>query len=121
MIAYQWNAGNYTNLLGFDYNSTISFIVNDNPNVTRVYDNQEIVGAFDKNKLKITYNTDLTNQDGIISGQLVTDRELNYRLAIPRANNSIYGNRMRGKILNVFMEYNSNDDFALYSVLTKYR
>lgn len=118
---YQWNAGNYTNLLGVDYNSTISFIVNDNPNVTRVYDNQEIVGAFDKNKLKITYNTDLTNQDGIISGQLVTDRELNYRLAIPRANNSIYGNRMRGKILNVFMEYNSNDDFALYSVLTKYR
>ena len=75
----------------------------------------------DLSKLDITYTTDLQNTSGVINGNKLTNRELNYRLSIPRGNNASYGNRMRGKVLNVSVKYKGYDEFALYSILTKYR
>lgn len=119
---YKWNYGDYSNLLGNTYTVSLQYVVNDQPNITRVYDNQDITGTItDLSKLDITYTTDLQNTSGVINGNKLTNRELNYRLSIPRGNNASYGNRMRGKVLNVSVKYKGYDEFALYSILTKYR
>ena len=69
----------------------------------------------------MSYTTDLQSISGSINGANITSRELNYKLSVPRSNNSSYGNRMRGKVLNVQVNYTGYDEFALYSILTKYR
>ena len=119
---YKWNAGDYSNLLGNNYTVSLQYIVNDQPSATRVYDNQEITGTITNlSKLNMSYTTDLQLIPGSINGTKLTSRELNYKLSIPRSNNSSYGNRMRGKVLNINVNYTGYDEFALYSILTKYR
>ena len=119
---YKWNAGDYSNLLGNNYTVSLQYIVNDQPSATRVYDNQEITGTITNlSKLDMLYTTDLQLIPGSINGTKLTSRELNYKLSVPRSNNSTYGNRMRGKVLNVQVNYTGYDEFALYSILTKYR
>ena len=119
---YKWKAGDYSNLLGNNYTISLQYVVNDQPCATRVYDNQEITGTItDLYNLNMSYTTDLQSISGSINGANITSRELNYKLSVPRSNNSSYGNRMRGKVLNVNVNYTGYDEFALYSILTKYR
>ena len=119
---YKWNAGDYSNLLGNNYTISLQYVANDQPSATRVYDNQEITGTITNlSKLNMSYTTDLQLIPGSINGTKLTSRELNYKLSIPRSNNSSYGNRMRGKVLIVNVNYTGYDEFALYSILTKYR
>lgn len=82
--------------------------------------------------LTFTYNTPL-KQKAIISGKnAVINEEYDFRLTIPRAgyidtnNNewktSDWGDRLRGKIMQVEISSDSNNsDFSLHYVTTKYR
>lgn len=100
----------------------VEFVINKHVTLPKVYDNQIINGSFNKNDLNITYTTQLGQEGKIENGVGISDRQLDYRLAIPRNGDSKYGDRLRGKIMNVTLESTSNSTkFAIGSVLTKYR
>lgn len=101
----------------------VEFVINKHIMLPKVYDNQIINGNFDSIKnLNITYNTHLGQEGKIEEGIGITDRQLDYRLAIPRNGNSEYGDRLRGKVMNVTLESVSNNiDFSISNVLTKFR
>ena len=72
---YKWNAGDYSNILGNNYTTSLQYIVNDQPNATRVYDNQEIIGTItDLSKLSMSYTTDLQLIPGSTDGTKLTSR-----------------------------------------------
>ena len=118
--------------------TVLSFVVNANPEITKVFDNQQIVTLkrsyteeFEENFMKsrvFEYTTDLTgftydnNED-----QLITDREGNILYAIPRIPNddgsaAQYGNRVKGKWMNVTMTDKApRIDYSISEILTKYR
>lgn len=100
----------------------VEFVINKHVTLPKVYDNQIINGSFNKNDLNITYTTQLGQEGKIENGVGISDRQLDYRLAIPRNRESKYGDRLRGKIMNVTLESTNNSTkFAIGSVLTKYR
>lgn len=112
-------------------NQVISFAVNTDKQVAKVFDNQklvtlqrqysdEFVNDFFKN-VTCTFETDL-NSSSTSEDDGITDREGNLLYAIPRMNNSEYGDRIRGKWMKVTIN-NSNPtkDFALSHVITKFR
>ena len=112
----------------------INYIVNPNPLETKVFDNQEIVtvnkpnatndSKYDINKFTTNYNytwtTDINKTDE--SNLNMTNRESNYRYSIPRANHSLYGDRIRGKYM--VCEITSEKPrytAAIQFITTKYR
>lgn len=100
----------------------VEFVINKHIVLPKVYDNQIINGSFNKNDLNITYTTQLGQEGKIEKGVGISDRQLDYRLAVPRNGDNKYGDRLRGKIMNVTLESISNStQFAIGSVLTKYR
>lgn len=112
-------------------NQVISFAINTDKQVAKVFDNQklvtlqrqysdEFVNDFFKN-VTCTFETDL-NSSSTSEDNGITDREGNLLYAIPRMNNSEYGDRIRGKWMKVTIN-NSNPtkDFALSHVITKFR
>lgn len=114
----------------------VQYVVNKNPLTTKTFDNQEIVTSelvgyksFDEdyfNKDHIyTWETDLnySNTDDLE----YTNREGNFRFAIPRAlkenGESVeFGNRMRGKyMICTIVDKNNKYDTSISYIMTKFR
>lgn len=110
----------------------MKYVANENGTFTKVFDNAEFGGRVyggDKDALRhlhMTFSTPL-KQRGILDGDQIENREYNFRYVIPRAedrngNNSLYGDRLRGKIMQCELRSDSNDyDFSLQFIKTKYR
>ena len=117
-------------------NPKLQYIVNDIFYTTKVFDNQEVDGVLHNHpvkdnteakdtelyKLLFEYSTP-NNQTASCTGEQVTLREKNYRLAIPRDGNADYGNRMRGKTLDCTISTTKPTSlpFDIQYVLTEYR
>ena len=82
--------------------------------------------------LTFSYSTPLKQSASISGGDAITNVEYDYKLVIPRnGENAVsnpfnkqqqWGNRLRGKIMQVEMSSNSNSsDFSLHYITTKYR
>ena len=135
---YKWNdlqEGNHVDTQGNVIPTYVQYVVNENPLITKIFDNQEIVTSelvgspdYDENQLTnmhtYTWSTDLhfTSTDNL----RMTDREGNFRYAIPRAQkNGVqhnYGNRLRGKYMICSIEDCENKyDTSISFIITKFR
>lgn len=122
-ITTSWNASDILPMY-------LSYVVNTNPLNTKVFDNQEIVSSnslsstkYNKSifeNLKYTFDTDLNNSS--VDTLSMTDREGNFRYSIPRANNALYGDRIRGKYMLCTIEGTIPQyDFSISYIITKFR
>lgn len=122
----------------------IKYVVNKDSIYTKVYDTSEFGGYFygggefdnidPRNKktlpeLDFVFKTPL-KQEGRINGKSITNRQYDFRFAIPRSgkieNNKWvtkkWGDRLRGKTMQCEMSSTSNSiDFSLQYIITKYR
>lgn len=114
--------------------SYVKYVVAQQPLVTKVFDNQEIVtyenlqlqdtirdddDYFSKNH-KYVWQTESQKIESNLEEQ-ITLRENNHRFAIPRAD-GLFGNRARGKILICSIEdIKPNPAMAIQYIITKYR
>lgn len=132
---YKWNVIDNTPKMGekelFPY---LRYVVNANAMYTKVFDNIEFGGRFygggdsrtyiNDNPMKnLTFRfTTPLKQQGTLTGDKIDNTEYNFRFAVPRADDAIYGGRLRGKTMQVELTSSSNDyDFSLQYILTKYR
>lgn len=115
----------------------IQFVVNNNPSITKVFDNQQIITGkrnvnydnsiakksyFDDKTLK--FSTNICDAEITYADELdTTDREGNIKYTIPRCNSTDeYGNRMRGKyMLESITDSNPDKDSTISHIITKYR
>ena len=114
--------------------SYIKYVVAQQPLVTKVFDNQEIVtyenlqlqniiydydDYFSKNH-KYVWQTESQEIESSLEEQ-ITLRENNHRFAIPRAD-GLFGNRARGKVMICSIEdIKPNPAIAIQYIITKYR
>lgn len=114
--------------------SYIKYVVAQQPLVTKVFDNQEIVtyenlqlqdvirdddDYFSKNH-KYAWQTESQKIESSLEEQ-ITLRENNHRFAIPRAD-GLFGNRARGKVMICSIEdVKPNPAMAIQYIITKYR
>lgn len=112
----------------------LKYIVNANAVYTKVFDNAEIAGRLygggdertyqnpsPMNKLSFIFKTPL-KQVGTITGDKIDNTEYNFRFAIPRNADAVYGGRLRGKTMQAELKSTSNSyDFSLQCIMTKYR
>lgn len=111
----------------------LQFSVNSNASITKTFDNQQIVmlsynnneniaETFAKDKL-LQFDTNLDNSSyDHDTKEIITDREGNIQYAIPRSNNSEYGNRLKGKWMKVTIEdENPKYNNTISHILTKFR
>lgn len=114
--------------------SYVKYVVAQQPLVTKVFDNQEIVtyenlqlqdvirdddDYFSKNH-KYTWYTESQKIESSLEEQ-ITLRENNNRFAIPRAD-GLFGNRARGKVMICGIEdVKPNPAIAIQYIITKYR
>lgn len=123
----QWNILNGNNPSGFDstaLNIKLKYVVNKTVATTKVFDNQEIVTSspndanFDELQYKWTTDLNMSTTDQLE----ITDREGNFRFAIPRSGNSTYGSRIRGKYMVCEIEGSPRSDKTSISyIITKLR
>lgn len=107
---------------------SIKYIVNANSTYNKVFDNQTFGGRFyggeDSSKnIRFTYRTPLKQMSSATWNDVVNNYEYDYRLAIPRNNDDVYGGRMRGKTMEceITAPDNTTMDFSLQYVTTKFR
>lgn len=83
----------------------LKYIVNRDFLRTKVYDNIEFVGYLSKDNITISYMADgILSKD--LTGSLLSERENNYRGAIPRADVAeMFANRLRGRVLYCTLTY----------------
>ena len=114
--------------------SYVKYVVAQQPLVTKVFDNQEIItyenlqlqdvihdkdDYFSKNH-KYTWQTESQKIESSLEKQ-ITLRENNHRFAIPRAD-GLFGNRARGKVMICSIEdVKPNPTMAVQYIITKYR
>lgn len=114
--------------------SYVKYVVAQQPLVTKVFDNQEIVtyenlqlqdviydqdDYFSKNH-KYTWYTESQKIESSLEEQ-ITLRENNHRFIIPRAD-GLFGNRARGKVMICSIEdVKPNPAMAIQYIITKYR
>lgn len=114
--------------------SYVKYVVAQQPLITKVFDNQEIVtyenlqlqdvirdndDYFSKNH-KYTWQTESQKIESSLEEQ-VTLRENNHRFAIPRAD-GLFGNRARGKVMICSIkDVKPNPAMAIQYIITKYR
>lgn len=114
--------------------SYVKYVVAQQPLVTKVFDNQEIVtyenlqlqnviydqdDYFSKNH-KYTWQTESQKIESSLEEQ-ITLRENNHRFVIPRAD-GLFGNRARGKVMICSIEdIKPNPAIAIQYIITKYR
>ena len=108
----------------------VKYVVNDANMYQKVFDNQMFGGRFyqgDVRYLTFEFDTPLMQHSLQRGDTQTTDREYDYRLAIPRngadeEHEVEYGDRMRGKTMVCEIKSDNNDlDFSLQYVITKYR
>lgn len=105
----------------------VSVVINSDPSTTKVFDNQKIVVMKKKRNTEFnkqySFTTDIYDKfTTTMKDANITDREGNLLYAIPRYDNSNYGNRIRGQWMR--MDIVDNDpkyDFAISHILTKFR
>ena len=103
----------------------VFYVVNQNAQYPKVFDIATFGGRFyggdDLSNIKFDFYTPL-KQHGYADGSQITNREYDFRLAIPRNDNSSYGDRLRGKTMQCELSSDSNStDFSLQYIITKYR
>lgn len=114
--------------------SYVKYVVAQQPLITKVFDNQEIVtyenlqlqdviydqdDYFSKNH-KYTWQTESQKIESSLEEQ-ITLRENNHRFVIPRAD-GLFGNRARGKVMICSIEdIKPNPAMAIQYIITKYR
>ena len=114
--------------------SYVKYVIAQQPLVTKVFDNQEIVtyenlqlqdtirdddDYFSKNH-KYVWQTESQKIEANLEEQ-ITLRENNHRFAIPRAD-GLFGNRARGKVMICSIEdIKPNPAMAIQYIITKYR
>lgn len=103
----------------------IRFSCNEDPMITKVFDNIEYSSEFDN--VGINFTTINFETQSMISNNIheIDKREDNYRAAIPRAksdSDGLFANRMKGKYIMENFEFNNADGrFKLPYVITMYR
>lgn len=133
---YEWNQRQGNGIYGLNLALTPSLIwvVNSNSTYNKVFDNQEFAGRIYGGGDQRTYinNVPLHNitidfktplkQHASLLGDKIDNTEYNFRYAIPRHENALYGDRLRGKTMQCELKSSSNDyDFSLQWIKTKYR
>lgn len=113
---------------------SVQYVVAQQPLVTKVFDNQEIVtyenlqanspicdeGDYFSINHNYTWKTESQEISSTLEGQ-ITLRENNHRYAIPRAG-GLFGNRPRGKVMLCSIEdIKPNPAVAIQYIVTKYR
>ena len=114
----------------------LQYVVNDKNMYVKVFDNMQI-GMGDNFYYNLFYNEENDNKieghqpltfEFKTQGQSstlnkdITKREYDIRLAIPRANNAEYCDRMRGRTMQCDLTSNSSStDFSIQYIITKYR
>lgn len=127
------NAQNAVSTNNTNLTPCLKYIVNNNPQYNKVYDIQTIGGTlYDGDNLtniSMQYTTPL-KQIGKCDGTVITNREYDFRLNVPRAGKLVsdiwtvneYGDRLRGKTMQCELWSSSNStDFSLQYITTKYR
>ena len=137
---YRWNSGSSEQSLGFNETPLLpylKYVINNQKGAVKVYDNVEFAGripsgdtwdeesqrrslymsTLDKH-VKFEFNTPL-KQVGKIDGTKITNRQLDFKFAIPRNGyqdkeewiTKEYGDRMRGKTMQceIYSDINSLD------------
>lgn len=136
LIGYEWNRG-HENIpkklsykkVGMEYvvmqrnlMPYLKYVVNQNPSYVKVFDNVSFGASYGTDSLlEFTFNTPLGQNSSTYD---ITNREYDYRLAVPRNNGEEYGGRMRGKTMQCEVyKYGDalNNNFALQYINTKYR
>ena len=124
-----WNSVNNNevkDLDGNDMKPSLKYVVNTNALMTKTFDNVEFGGRVYGGGDQRTYIDDNfytpMKQHGKITGDKIDNTEYNFRFAVPRADDAIYGGRLRGKTMEAVMQSKSNSyDFSLQFILTKFR
>lgn len=126
-LIYRWNNESEDSTL-FDMRATplIRYIINKESSNNKTFDISTFGGRFyggdNLDNLTFTFNTPLKQHSTGTGNSLITNREYDFRLDIPRNNNSSYGDRMRGKTMQCELKSSSNStDFSLQYIITKYR
>lgn len=123
---YNWNV-NASNAKYGNINllPKLNYVANKQNIYNKVFDIATFGGRFyggdNLNSLQFAFDTPL-KQHSTCTGAQMSNREYDFRLAIPRNNNSSYGDRMRGKTMQCELKSSSNStDFSLQYIITKYR
>lgn len=103
---YQYNSNTENNGFGdVPLPISLSYVVNNDYVRTKVFDNIEFTGFLNKDNLRISYQASGIDSKEL-TGEAITDRELNFRAAVPRASGEeLFGNRMRGRALYCKLNY----------------
>ena len=126
---YKWNAdGDGASLFDTSAKPLVRYIVNKNSSIPKVFDISTFGGRFyggddyGVSRLTFTFDTPLKQHSTGTGTSLITNREYDFRLDIPRNNNDAFGGRMRGKTMQCELKSSSNSyDFSLQYIITKYR
>lgn len=109
----------------------LKYVVNKMSTYNKVFDNTvlggRIYGGDDLQAITFKFTTPLKQEGEIqLKSDNITNREYDFRFAIPRNNNSAYGDRLRGKTMQGELsikdvDFNPTKDFSLQYIITKYR
>lgn len=107
----------------------LQFVVNPNASITKVFDSQQIVPikrseykSSQIDNLQSYFKTDLYDKVYMFNSDMWTDREGNILYNVPRFGNKEYGNRLRGKWMEVDFNTNAPEESTTIShVITKFR
>lgn len=119
--------GSNSTLLGDDkIHPLLQYVVNKDSQYNKVFDITTFGGRFyggdDLSDLTFKFDTPLKQHSEGTGNSLITNREYDFRLTIPRNNNDFYGGRMRGKTMQCELSSSSNStDFSIQYTITKYR
>lgn len=133
---YQWNKSIDGTAVGMNPAADglypkLQYVINKGADTTKVFDNGEIGGRFyggdhkdddtGIEQLRMQFWTPL-KQHSDMTGEHITNRECNFRYAIPRHHNADAGERMRGKTMRGELSSVSNSlDFSIQYIMTKFR
>ena len=107
----------------------LKFVVNPNASITKAFDNQQIVPikrsvykSSSVNNINAEFKTDLYDAVKAFNKDMWTDREGNILYTIPRYGNKQFGNRLRGKWMEVSFDIKDPVELTTIShVITKFR
>lgn len=131
-VVYYANNGNIYTDGGTALRPYLKYVVNKLSTYNKVFDNTvfggRLYGGDDVSAITFKFTTPLKQSGEIqLKENNVTNREYDFRFAIPRNNNSAYGDRLRGKTMQGELTINDNEDFnptkdfSLQYIITKYR
>lgn len=128
---YKWNESEDGLSKGFNDNlyPNLKYVINKTFTEVKVFDNVRFGGRFyggDVSDINFSFRTPLKQYSRLKSfnedNNGITDREYDFRFAVPRNNGDAYGGRMRGKTMQCELSSSSNSlDFSLQYITTKFR